>query len=98
MIDRVHGDASDFRSLAHPSSFSSFAPHNILMFDITDLSHRGPALKSHKPHFAGRQSQMSMSAFLCDQLGVCARASGHLSAFPWLQLHGMNDGPQGKVS
>src|SRR5215831_4172950 len=90
VIYRVHGYAADMRTNSAPARATRFTQRNILVFDVTDLPNRGPALNRHPPHLARRHAQLSIRALLCQQLRERARSPRHLAAFAGAQLNIMN--------
>src|SRR6185436_11142492 len=58
VVHRVHRHAAYVRANALPTRSTSFTERNILVLNIADLAHRGPAFNRHAPHFARRHTQL----------------------------------------
>src|SRR4249919_3112848 len=86
MIDRIHRDAADVRSLAEPSAPAGLPDRHVLVIDVADLTHRRQALDVDLADLAGGHLDRRILAFLRDDLDGRARAAGDLTAFARPQL------------
>ena len=68
MIDRVHRDATNIRSLTEPSRPTRFSNALILVFGVSDFADSRHAVDMDHPHLATRQAQCRHFPFTRHQL------------------------------
>src|SRR5207247_1256522 len=98
MVHRIHRYAANVRPDSPPARASRFTQRNVFMFDVADLAHSRAAFNRNAPHFARRHAQLSVIAFLRQQLRKRSGRPRHLSAFAWSQLDVVNLRAQRNVS
>src|SRR6478672_6596720 len=86
VVDRVHRDAADVRTLAEPAAAPGLADRDVLVIEIADLADRGEALHVDLADLARRHLDRRVVAFLGDQLHRRSGAARDLSALARSQL------------
>jgi len=81
MIDRVHGDAPYFRTLAKPARTAGFSQGDVLMVKVANLPDCSIATLQNHTHFTGRKFDLRIFAFLGHQLSIGPGAPRKLAAF-----------------
>src|SRR6476620_6731080 len=65
VVDRVHGDATDGLADALPPHTAGLAPVDVRLLGVADLADGCAAAHVNVADFAGRQTQLGETAFLC---------------------------------
>src|SRR5437016_14564883 len=68
MIDRVHGNATDVRTLAEPAAASRFADRHVLVIEVAHLADRREAFHIDLPNLARWHLDRRVVGFLGDDL------------------------------
>src|ERR1700722_10633532 len=68
VIDRVHGHATNRRSLALPAVTPRLTDLDVALLGIADLAHGRAALRADPPDLTGRHAQGRVAGFLGEQL------------------------------
>src|SRR5215207_3415099 len=98
VVDRVHGDTADGRALALPAVAAGLAPVDVGLLGIADLADRCAAADVDVAHLAGRQSQLSLGAFLGHKLNPGARGAAHLGPTAGAELDPVDQRAHGDVA
>lgn len=98
MINRVHGDTTDMRTLALPAFTAGLAQLLALMLRIANLSNARTTLSVKTTYFTGWQLYQHIFAFLCHQLCRSTGASYQLGALADTHLDIMYDGAQWNIT
>ena len=69
------------------SLLARFTDLDVFVIEIADFTDRSSALDTDLSHFAGRESHLSVIAFLRHQLSAVSCGSYQLSAFARLEFH-----------
>src|ERR1700691_5128487 len=65
MVDRVHRDAANVRTLSAMTLPSGISNDLVFVFEIAELTDRGAAQDRDLAHFTRRHAHLSVLAFLC---------------------------------
>jgi hypothetical protein len=95
VIDRVHRDTTDARTLAHVADAPGLAEVLVGIVGVRDSADGGHALLAHEAKFTRRQADLRVAAVTTDELGVCARGACNLAALAGLKLDIVDDGADG---
>src|ERR1700722_9413458 len=68
VVDRVHGDTANRRTLALPAVAARLAELDVAVLRVSDLTDGRAALDRHPADFAGRHAERRVRAFLGQQL------------------------------
>src|SRR5215470_9348671 len=86
VVNRVHGDATDRRTLALPAVAARLAELDVAVLGVADLADGRAALDGHPADFAGWHAERGVRAFLGEQLDAGARGPRDLRASAWPHL------------
>src|SRR5215213_8595651 len=92
MVDRVHGDATDGRTLALPAHPAGLAPVDVGLLGVADLADGGAAAHVDVADLTGRHAQLRVGAVLGDELHAHPGRAGDLRAAAGPQLDGVHHG------
>src|SRR5690606_19046586 len=92
VVDRVHRDTADRRTLALPTVPAGLADADVGLLGVPHLADGGPAAHVDHAHLAGRHAQGGVVAFLGEQLDLRPGAPRQLGAAPRTQLHRVDEG------
>ena len=100
MRDGVHRLPANVGSNSKPTAFPGFPPDDIVPFNVSELSYRGPAPDVDFPDFAAGQEDVSVVPFPGKELGEVPGAPRQLAAAAGRQFHVMDhhagrDGQEG---
>src|SRR5438067_2222205 len=90
VIDRVHRLGPRVRADAHVTRAAGFSDADVDPIEIAELPDGGAALALHAAHFAGRQNDDAVLAFLRAQATDAAGAANQLPALPGIHLDVVN--------
>src|ERR1700730_10718608 len=90
MVNRVHDHTANGRTNTTPTHGAGFTNLAQTMFGIADFAHGRAALNMHATHFAGAQTDLSVSTFTRHQHHAGAGSTRHLSAFAWQHFNAMH--------
>src|SRR3954447_15136712 len=91
VVDRVHGDATDRRTLAQPAVTAGLAQVDVGLVGGRHRADRGEAFAANDTELTRRQLQLGIALVAADELHVGAGRSGQLAALARLQLHIVDD-------
>src|SRR5215469_3849465 len=91
VVNRVHGDATDRRTLALPAVAARLAELDVAVLGIADLTDGRAALRAHPPDLAGRHAQGRVAALLGQQLDPGAGRPRDLRAATGAHLDRVDD-------
>jgi len=91
VIDRVHDDAANGRTLAQVAVTARFTQVDVLLIRVRDSADRRHALGTDDTQLTGRELQLSVALVTTDQLGVGPSGTGDLTAFARLHLDIVDD-------
>src|SRR5262245_38928316 len=92
MVDRVHGHAAHYRTLAEPPAATGLADYDVLVVRVADGADRGDALGRHDAQLARVELDLGVACILADQLDIGPRRARELPATALLHLDVMHDG------
>src|SRR5919112_4494179 len=98
VVDGVHDDTADGRTLALPAHAAGLAPVDVRLLGVADLADRGAAAHVHEAHLARGHAQRGARALAGDELGAHAGRAGDLRAAPGPQLHAVDRRADGDVA
>src|SRR5690606_2531357 len=97
VIVRVHDRTAYARASAQPAAASGFADFDQLVVLVADGSDRGAAGGQDAAHFARRQADNHVAAFLAEQLRFRTGCADQLAAFARSQFDVVDDGAHRNV-
>src|SRR6185503_7110958 len=98
MVDRVHRDAANRRTLAAPAHSAGFADGFEVVFLVADFADRGAAIDAYLADLAGAQPQLGIDAFACQQLQRSAGRTRQLRTLARLHFYAMNRGADRNIT
>src|SRR5262245_27927009 len=97
VIDRVHGDAADVRTLTHPAAAPGFANRYVLVIEIANLTDGRVALDVDLANLARRHLHRRVFAFFRHELHGRSGTACDLSTLADLQLHVVDLGAERNI-
>src|SRR3954463_16153229 len=91
VVDRVHGDATNRRTLAQPAIATGLAQVDVGLIGVGHRANRGEAFAPHDTQFTRSQLQLGIALVAADELNISAGRTGQLAALARLQLHIVDD-------
>src|SRR6185503_20405003 len=98
MVDRIHRDAANRRTLAAPAHPAGFTDGFEVVFLVADFSDGGTAIDVHLADLAGAQPQLGIDAFACQQLHRSAGRTRQLRALARLHFNAVNRGADRNIA
>jgi hypothetical protein len=95
VIDRVHRDTADARTLAHVADAAGLAEVLVGVVGVRHRADGGHAFLAHHAQLARRQADLGVAAVTADELGIGARGACDLAALAGLQLDVVDDRADG---
>src|SRR5690242_11819793 len=92
VVNRVHGDATDRRTLALPAVAARLAELDVAVLGVADLTDGRAALHADPPDFTGRHAQGRVAALLGQQLNARAGRPRDLRPATGAQLDRVDHG------
>src|SRR5690606_8989837 len=86
VINRVHGNTTNGRTYAAPTSGTGFTQGAQAVFTVGCFTQGGTALAKHFTHLAGTQTHGNVRTFPCNQLYGSTGTAGNLSTLAGLQF------------
>src|SRR3954468_24519359 len=91
VVDRVHGDTADGRTLALPPHAAGLAPVDVALLGVANLADGGAAADVDVADLTGRHAQLGEATLAGHQLDARAGRTGDLRAATGPQLDGVDD-------
>src|SRR5699024_2795313 len=98
VVDRVHNDTTDGWAPALPTHTTSFAPTNVDLLGVADLTNSRAAADVYASDLGGWHTQNCVGAFLTKKLDGSASGTCQLCTCAWLQLHIVDGGTSWDVT
>ena len=92
VVDRVHGLTTGDRTLADPTGATGLAELHVGVVFVADLTNGGAAAGVDVTDFAGRHTQLGVSAILGDELNGSTSGASNLGATQRAELNRVNHG------